>query len=325
MSRRRAILIWSCAWLTGCASAVEHEREQTPVTVAPAVAISRGEPAMAQRHTVEVQGHPIATWSKQPASARDVLVLVHGRTWSTLPDFDLQVAGEQRSLMDAFVEQGFAVYGIDLRGYGATPRDDTGWLTPDRAVADVAAVLHWVAKRHPALPRPTLLGWSMGSLVAQLTAQQHPERLSAVVLYGYPRDPDAEHPAGPPAGSRPPRRETTAKAAAEDFITPQVVSQATIDAFVESALRSDPVKVDWRGTDQLAALDPAGIAVPTLLIHGERDPYAPVQAQAKLFSRLGHPDRTWVIVAGGDHAAHLEDTAPRFVQAVVSFVRRPRL
>src|SRR5690606_7964758 len=160
----------------------------------------------------------------------------------------------------------------------------------------------------PDLEKPTLLGWSMGSLVAQLVAQRHADRISALVLYGYPRDPEATHPPGPPAHARPPRRKTTAEAAAEDFITPEVVSQATIDAFVETALATDPIKVDWRATDELAALDPAAVLVPTLVIHGERDPYAPVQAQAKLFTRLGHPDRAWVIVAGGDHAAHLEDT-----------------
>jgi pimeloyl-ACP methyl ester carboxylesterase len=294
-------------------------------TMASDTIVSNDESNEAQQHTIEVEGHPVTIWCKQPHGARDVIVLLHGRTWSTLPDFDLQVPGERRSLMDALVERGFAVYGIDLRGYGATPRDDTGWLTPDRAAADVAAVLHWVRQRHSDLPAPTLLGWSMGSLVAQLTAQRHSDRISTLVLYGHPRDPDATHPAGPPADAPPPRRKTTREAAAEDFITPNIVSRATIDAFVNAAVRADPIAVDWRAIDQLSALDPAAVVVPTLLVHGEHDPYAPVHAQAMLFSRLGHPDRTWVIVAGGDHATHLEDVAPRFVHAVVGFVRRPRL
>ena len=36
-------------------------------------------------------------------------------------------------------------YGIDLRGYGETPRDPSGWNTPLRAAADVAET----AKRVP--------------------------------------------------------------------------------------------------------------------------------------------------------------------------------
>jgi pimeloyl-ACP methyl ester carboxylesterase len=227
--------------------------------------------------------------------------------------------------MDALVHHEFAVYGVDLRGYGETPRDDTGWLTPQRAAQDVAAVLQWVHDRHPQQDAPILLGWSMGSLVAQLCAQRHPDAMSGVVLYGYPRDPDTSHPAGPPADAAPPRVRTTAKAAAEDFIRPEVISRAAIEAFVEAAVRADPIRADWRAMNELDALDPAKVGMPTLLIHGEHDPYAPVPAQAKLFARLGHPDRAWVIVAGGDHAAHLEDTKDRFVHAVVSFVRRPRL
>jgi pimeloyl-ACP methyl ester carboxylesterase len=278
----------------------------------------------AQRHLVQADGHPLAVWSKQAASPRDAIVVVHGRTWSTRPDFDLQVPGEDRSLMDALVREGFVVYGVDLRGYGETPRDDSGWTSPDRAAADVHAVLSWVHERHPDLPPPALLGWSMGSLVSQLCAQRHPDALSDLILYGYPREPGAKHPPGPPVGTKPPRANTTAKAAAEDFIAPNVITKKAIDAFVAAALTSDPIRADWRALDELDALDPKKVSTPTLVIHGELDPYAPVSAQANLFEQLAHPDRTWVIVPGGDHAAHLEDTKDRFVQAVVTFIRRPR-
>ncbi|MDH5346065.1 MAG: alpha/beta hydrolase, partial [Gammaproteobacteria bacterium] len=78
-------------------------------------------------------GHPIALWEKRSKDAGRAVLLVHGRTWSALPDFDLQVEGENLSLMDGLVDAGFAVYAVDLRGYGETPRDETGWLTPNRA------------------------------------------------------------------------------------------------------------------------------------------------------------------------------------------------
>ncbi len=98
--------------------------------------------------TVEVEGHPMAVWEKLPDSPPTaVVLLLHGRTWSSIPDFDLQVPGEKLSLMDGLTAQGFAVYALDARGYGKTPRDDSGWLTPNRAEADVAAVLTWIGKR----------------------------------------------------------------------------------------------------------------------------------------------------------------------------------
>jgi pimeloyl-ACP methyl ester carboxylesterase len=288
-----------------------------------AVAAEPAAPAVRlEQHEVTVEGHPITVWSKAPPRPAGAVVLVHGRTWSARPDFDLQVAGESRSLMDALVAYELAVYAVDQRGYGATPRDESGWLTPDRAAADLAAVLAWVRQRHAEAPPPALLGWSLGSLVSQLVAQRYPERLSALVLYGYPRRAGQVYPPDPDPTAPPRRQPTTPEGAAEDFISPAVITPAAVDAFVRAALAADPVKMDWRATEQWNALDPTEVRTPTLLIHGERDPYTPVPVQAELFSQLGHPDRTWVILPGCDHAAHLEDCSTRFVQEVVALVRR---
>src|ERR1700689_4515256 len=95
------------------------------------------------KHTVMADGHPLAVWEKKAANPKGAILLLHGRTWSTLPDFDLQVPGEHRSLMDALVARGYSVYGLDLRGYGATPRDKTDWDTPNRSVEDLSAALAW--------------------------------------------------------------------------------------------------------------------------------------------------------------------------------------
>jgi pimeloyl-ACP methyl ester carboxylesterase len=296
-----------------------------PPIVPEAAPVERtGRPVPRERHVVTVEGHPITVWSKAPPGAVGSIVLVHGRTWSARPDFDLQVPGESRSLMDAFVAEGLAAYAIDQRGYGDTPRDETGWLTPDRAAADLAAVLAWVHERHPGAPPPAVLGWSLGSLTSQLVAQRHPERLSALVLYGYPRRPGQEYPPDLEPLPEPARLPTTAEGAAEDFISPGTITAEAVDAFVRAALAADPVKTDWRAADQWNALDPAAVRTPTLLIHGERDPYAPVINQAELFAQLGHPDRTWVILPGCDHAAHLEDCGPRFVREAVALVGRAR-
>lgn len=296
-----------------------------PTLVPPAVRSEAGARAAAlERHEVVVDGHPITVWAKVPPSPSGVLVLVHGRTWSARPDFDLQVPGESRSTMDALVAEGIASYAIDQRGYGATPRDDTGFLTPDRAAADLAGVLAWVHGRHPSLPRPVVLGWSFGSLTSHLVAQRHPELLSALVLYGYPRRPGYEHPPDVDPLAAPARLPTTPEGAAEDFITPGSISTAAVDAFVRAALAADPVKVDWRAIDQWNVLDPTAVRTPTLLVHGEHDPYTPVPVQAELFTLLGHPDRAWVILPGCDHAAHLEDCGPRFVREVAAWVVRAR-
>ena len=305
----------------------------TPITACRQVASSLaavlllGLPVQAQRatlqhHTVEVDGHPLAVWEKSPASPRGTVVLIHGRTWSSLPDFDLQVPGEDLSLMDGLVAEGFSAYAVDLRGYGSTPRDETGWLTPDRAGRDMVGVLRWVAERTGDLP--ALFGWSYGSMVGQLTAQRAGKSMSALILFGYPVGPDTDFSGGGPDPDEPPRIPTTAAAAASDFLIPGTISERAIDEYVRHSLEADPVRVDWRDQAAWSELDPSMVLVPTLLIQGEKDPYAPTDRQAAFFSRLGTADRTWVTIAGGDHAAHLETPRPNFIHAMVSFLRQPR-
>jgi len=293
------------------------------VLILAAGTVTTGAPVLAQaatRHSVDADGHPLAVWEKSASGAKAVLLLVHGRTWSTLPDFDLQVPGEELSLMDGLGEKGITTYGVDLRGYGATPRDDTGWNTPSRAAADVAEVLRWIRARHPGQP-VHLFGWSNGSLVSQLTAQRHPELIDRMVLFGYPNRFGMERPFQEPDGP-PPASATTSEAAASDFIVDGTISERAVRAYVAAALAADPVRSDWTLGHQWNDLDPAEVSVPTLVIHGEFDPLAPAAEQAKLFTGLGTMDKAWVVVPGGDHAAFLETPRAYFIAALEAFLLR---
>jgi pimeloyl-ACP methyl ester carboxylesterase len=275
------------------------------------------------KHDIKSGGHTLALWEKRAAKPKGTILLLHGRTWSSLPDFDLQVPGGNRSLMDALVARGYAVYALDLRGYGATKADPSGWNSPNQAADDLAAALMWVTANSGVAGKPALFGWSNGATVSQLLAQRHPELISDLLLIGYWKDPDSLV-VSPADTINPLRERTTAAKAAEDFIAPKVIPNAVVDAYVKAALKADPVRTDWRREEQYNALDPAKVKVPTLLIQGEFDPLAPTASQAKFFSRLGNPDRAWVVIAGGDHAALLEDTQPAVVAAIVNFIERPR-
>jgi pimeloyl-ACP methyl ester carboxylesterase len=294
----------------------------TAALLAPFVADSAAAQSAPVKHTVNADGQPLALWEKRAAKPKGVIVLLHGRTWSSLPDFDLQVPGEHHSLMDALVARGYAVYALDLRGYGATPRDATGWDTPDRSAEDLSAALDWVAKNSGVAGKPALLGWSNGSTVAELCAQRHPDQISALILTGYWKHPDSTRLSGPDTVT-PARAKTTAKDAASDFIAPGAISKKAVDAYVAAALKADPIRTDWRRLEQFNALDPAKLTVPTLLIQGELDPIAPTATEAAFFSRIGTGDREWVVMAGGDHASLIENMQPAFVAAVLNFLGRP--
>jgi alpha-beta hydrolase superfamily lysophospholipase len=270
------------------------------------------------RHTVESTGHPMAVWEKSASRPRAAILLVHGRTWSTVPDFDLDVPGEDLSLMNGLVGLGYATYGVDLRGYGETPRDETGWNTPNRAASDVASVLRWVRARHPELS-VHLFGWSLGSMVSQLAAQQNPTLVDRLVLFGYPTVVGVERPYAEPDGD-PPRAPTTAEAAASDFVVPGSISSRAVEAYVQSALRADPVRSDWTGGHEWNQLDPAQVRVPTLILQGEHDPLSTEESALPLFTGLGSADKAWVVIPGGDHAAFLEAPRPYFLSALDGFL-----
>jgi alpha-beta hydrolase superfamily lysophospholipase len=294
-----------------------------PAAAQPAAAKAPVKIERLERHDVVVDGHHFAVWERRGAQPRAAILLLHGRTWSSLPNFDLQVPGERRSFMDALADAGLDVYALDMRGYGATPRDGTGWLTPNRAVADAAGVLNWMQQRMPPSRRLPiyLFGLSRGAMVAAMTAQQRPETLAGVILLGFGFDPDAKG-APTPNNARPERLANTADAAASDFITRDAFTQGTLNAFVRAALKADPVLVDWRDDNEFNAFRPAEMQVPALLVHGANDPQAPMAVETKLFTRIATPDKWWVILPGADHAAHLEKSSVELVRAIASFIRR---
>ncbi len=276
-----------------------------------------------QRFTVPADGHPLAVWARVPPAPRAAILLIHGRTWSSRPDFDLQVPGLKRSVLQSLSDRGIAAYAVDLRGYGETPRDSSGFTTPTRAAADVLEVLKWMAARHPGLDKPALFGWSNGAAVAQLVAQRSPARVSSVTLFGF--TPEPEYIAGPPVPPLKvaPKTKNTADAAASDFIAPQVTPPSVVKAFVAAALASDPIYAEWQGDDEWGALKAERVLVPIMLIHGSNDPGASTAIAGEFLAAVSSPSKSYVVLPLADHCAQLEDTHEAFISAEVEFITRP--
>jgi alpha-beta hydrolase superfamily lysophospholipase len=265
-------------------------------------------------------GQRLTLWSRRPEHPQGAVILVHGRTWSARPAFDFEPHAGSRSLLKALAAAGLATYAVDLPGYGSSQRDPSGWLSPEHAVEDVEAVIRFVAQRHADLRAPILLGWSRGSKISALVATRAKQPLSALILYAYNLDVTAQPDNGPATGAAPTVR-NTADWARSDFVSPAVTSAALIQDFVAAALTTDPIRVDVCCDVEFRAIHPESIRTPTLLLHGARDPaFKPAVASA-FFSQLAAPERRWIVVGSGDHAAHLEDTAPEVVAAMVDFIQ----
>lgn len=310
-------------------------------------------------YSVKAKGddHPLAVYgieSKDPVQYKDnpslrPILLLHGRTWSSVPVYHLMGGpehrargDESRSLMEALLEQGLVPYCMDFRGFGGTAKDDTGFVEPLRCVRDTESVLEWIAERHGFDPEimdgenkvefPALLGWSQGALVAQLTAQLKRTMLSKLILYGsiydplhrYPRDPLYVN-MNPDQQKVPEQRLNTFDDAIEDFTIEGTIPPEPACHFGTAALVSDPVKASWRHLYQFNNCDPARIHVPTLVVAGDQDPYAPLHIQQELFCNLGRgSDRTWSILADCDHAVHLLDGRHRLTAIIVSFIQNSK-
>ena len=272
------------------------------------------------KHTVLSNGHPMAVWEKKVENPKGLILFVHGRTWSGVPDFDLQVEGEDLSLMDGLVEQGYSTYAIDLRGYGKTPRDATEWSSPEIASNDILNVLNWISEENNKT-KVHLFGWSMGSTLSLLATQKDSKNIASLTVFGYWQDLDSKIPEDT-NDKKLLKSINTAKNAASDFIIPGSISENAVDTYVKIALAYDPIRVDWRHESEYNNIDPTLITTPVLLIQGEFDPLAPTVNQVKLFTRLKTADKSWVVISGGDHAAFMETPRKHFIQSYTAFIDR---
>jgi pimeloyl-ACP methyl ester carboxylesterase len=167
-----------------------------------------------------------------------------------------------------------------------------------------------------------LVGWSRGAGLAGIAAINAPARLSALVLFGFAFDPDL-HFGDLPLPEKPLMEKNTPESAASDFVSPKVTPPAVIQAFVEQALKADPILVDLKNDSEFNAFKPAKLTVPTLVIFGDRDAGVPQEDAGKFFARIAAVDKQMLVLPGGDHAAQLEDTHDAWIAAIVNFINRP--
>lgn len=123
------------------------------------------------------------------ATEDNVVLFVHGATFPSTPDFDLQY--KDYSWADWMVQHGYVVYLFDKRNYGFSTREKAmdEPASANRPVSrsylvirDIDAVVdHIRATNH--VSRITLIGWSWGAMTAGYYASLHSEKLHKLVLY----------------------------------------------------------------------------------------------------------------------------------------------
>lgn len=110
-------------------------------------------------------------WLPQPAADAPLMLYLHGARWNLASS-----AGRMRR-MHAL---GFAVLGIDYRGFG---RSTDALPSEDRAHEDALQGWRWLAARQPGAPR-FVYGHSLGSAIALRLATEAGDRPAGVIVEG---------------------------------------------------------------------------------------------------------------------------------------------
>lgn len=133
-------------------------------------------------------------------TTENVVLFVHGATYPSAPDFDLQF--QDYSWADWMVRHGWVVFMFDVRNYGGSSREPamsqpaSANLPLSRsylAVRDIGSVLDYIRAKHR-VERVSLVGWSWGAMTASYYTSLHSERVWKLVmfapLYNYPEHPN---------------------------------------------------------------------------------------------------------------------------------------
>jgi pimeloyl-ACP methyl ester carboxylesterase len=278
-------------------------------------------------HWVEHAGLRLHVWEKgQPG--QPILVLAHGSATPGRESFDLQVPGRPTySLMDALAGAGFDVFAPDLRGFGRSSRPAQG-VDTEEAAQDLAAAVDFVLRLR-GIPRVHLLAWSWGTQYAGRFVAAHPQKVARYVSYAqmHAASPDLARRAGRIEALRhSPYLDVAQAAWAERFVsmTPAGANDpAVVAAYVAAAMAAGGRVPSGPQLDLLTRMplvDPERLPVPTLMIHGEHDDVADVEGLLPFFRALPHPDKRYVVVAGGGHMLHLQKPHRRFQRAVGEFL-----
>jgi len=211
----------------------------------------------------------------------------------------------------------YRVIAYDMLGHGASPRPQSG--TPLLGYADQLLEL----LDHLALPQVTVIGFSMGGLVARAFALHHPQRLEGLVVLNsvFNRSPEqragviartsqaAEH--GPDAN---------AEAALSRWFSReyQEANPAPIAALRQTLAGNDPqgyltTYELFAPQDMYRAEDLGNIQVPTLVATGELDPGSTPEMAQQLAERI--PGAKVAVLAEQRHMMPVE--SPRLVNQLL--------
>jgi len=254
------------------------------------------------------------------------ILLVHGVTYSS-HEFDINF--KEYSFVRRLAREGYAVWRIDITGFGRSDRVEDGFLPDSQYAADDIAAAVELILEVSGRERMDVLGWSWGTVTTSLFAAQHPDLLDRLVLYA-----PILVGVGPEEVTEPFHHNDWEHAASDFQRTPDgeldlsLAEQEVIDWWCDGCLTIDGEyspnggRRDIFKDPSVRLIDLSAITVPTLVICGTRDPFMVYEEVAKVLEDLPEGSELEVI-EGASHAAIIEIPYYRFFQdRVLAFLAK---
>lgn len=250
-----------------------------------------------RRSSNQVRGDaPCLSWIQPLRQVKAVILCVHGLGLHS---------GSYESFGKVMSKKGYAVYAIDVRGFGS-------WMAAkghqkvnfDACIDDVRSTVQSVRTANPDKP-VFLLGESMGGAIALQSAAKFPELINGLI-------------SSVPAGERFQQGKTDLKVALH-MLTPNrafdvgsgIVDQVTKNDELRDSLKGDPLgrlKLSSKELLQFQAFmnknhdaAPTIKNVPVLIVQGAKDKLVKPKGTAELFDELATSDKKMMTVLSAEH------------------------
>ena len=275
-------------------------------------------------------------WEKKASPnvpRQGTIFFVHGSSMASQPTFDLQVPGRPfSSAMDWFSDHGYDTWTMDNEGYGRSDKHRDINFDISNGADDLVAGSDYVMKATGA-KKLLFYGISSGALKAGLFAERHPERVEKIALDAFvwtgEGSPTLEQrkkklPQFIARNRRPIDRAFVHSIFQRDH--PGTADEATIEAFADAILTLDDSMPTGTYVDmcsKLPLLDPAKLAVPTIILRGEHDGIASMDDLIKYFVKLPHPNKQFSVMEGISHASFQQKNYMSVYHLLHSFFTLP--
>lgn len=250
-------------------------------------------------HTWEPVGHPT-----------HLVLLAHGYA---------EHAGRYDYVANRLTATGARVIAPDQRGHGLSSGPRGRMVNMDSYATDLFAILKSARSAFP-LGSVSLIGHSMGGIIATRLVQLHPDSIGSLVL------------SGPVVGGNPDVFELLDQASIpETPVDPAVLSR---DPAIGACFAVDPlvyhgpyqrqtIRAYMKAVDRIAADGTLG-AIPTLWMHGTDDRLAPLGATRAAIERIKGPELEVITYPGARHEIFNETNRDVVLDDLIGFLDRVR-